>query len=109
VDPFLDGVRRARARRMSGERPSVEKIARELSLSGRTLQRRLGELNLSYQQVLDDVRHHTALRPLRSSDIQMGEVAFLLGFEELNSFTRAFRAWEGTTPSRWRSSHGAIR
>jgi AraC-like DNA-binding protein len=30
------------------------------------------------------------------------EVAFLLGFEETNSFARAFRGWEGTTPIRWR-------
>jgi len=106
---FLDAVRRAVARRMSGERPSVEKVARELSLSARTLQRRLGELGISYQQILDEVRHDTALQLLRAQDIEIAEVAFLLGFEELNSFTRAFRAWEGTTPQRWRSARGAIR
>lgn len=33
-----------------------------------------------------------------------GEIAFVLGFEELNSFTRAFQSWEGTTPNRWRSA-----
>ncbi len=55
--------------------------------------------------MLDEVRHRTALKLLRTNEI---EVAFLLGFEELNSFTRAFRAWEGTTPGRWRSARGAI-
>jgi len=101
---FVEKVRAVVARRMSGERPSVEKVARELSLSPRTLQRRLGELGLSYQQVLDDVRHQTALCLLRAKELDINEIAFLLGFEELNSFTRAFRAWEGTTPIRWRDS-----
>jgi AraC-like DNA-binding protein len=106
---FVDEVRAVVRRRMSGERPSVGKVARELSLSPRTLQRRLGEHGETYQQVLDGVRHRTALELLRSRDVEIAEVAFLLGFEELNSFTRAFRAWEGTTPSRWRASNGAIR
>jgi AraC-like DNA-binding protein len=101
---LLDGVRAALVRRMSGERPSVEKVARELALSPRTLQRRLGELGLSYQQVLDEVRHTTARRLLREPRFEVAEIAFMLGFEELNSFTRAFTAWEGTTPKRWREA-----
>ncbi|MDI1429622.1 AraC family transcriptional regulator ligand-binding domain-containing protein [Polyangium sorediatum] len=101
---LVEQVRAVVARRMSGERPSLAKVARELSLSTRTLQRRLGELGVSYQHVLDDVRHHTALRLLRKEDVDVNEIAFLLGFDEVNSFTRAFRAWEGTTPHRWRDS-----
>jgi AraC-like DNA-binding protein len=101
---FVECVAAVVARRMSGERPSVDKVARELSLSPRTLQRRLEELGSSYQAVLDSVRHDTALRLLRASQLEIAEVAFLLGFEELNSFTRAFRGWEGVTPKRWRDS-----
>ena len=49
-----------------------------------------------------------ALRALLAdTDLDSGEVAFLLGFEELNSFTRAFRAWEGTTPTQWRAKQGS--
>ena len=104
---FVDEVRAVVARRMSGERPSVEKVAHELALSPRTLQRRLGELGTSYQRLLDEVRHDAALRLLRAEHLDVTEVAFLLGFEEHNSFTRAFRGWEGTTPKRWRDSmHG---
>src|SRR6478752_4538692 len=100
---FVDDVRATLARRMSGERPSVEKVAQELALSPRTLQRTLGEAGVSYQQLLDEVRHDTARRLLRAHELDITEVAFLLGFEELNSFSRAFRAWEGVTPHRFRS------
>lgn len=101
---FTETVRAVIARRMSGERPSVEKVARELALSPRTLQRRLGESGVSYQRLLDEVRHTTAVTLLRQDRLALHEVAFLLGFEEFNSFTRAFRSWEGTSPARWRAS-----
>jgi AraC-like DNA-binding protein len=98
-------VRAVLTRRMTGERPSVDKLARELGMSPRTLQRRLGELGTSYQALLDDVRRDASRRLLASTDLDAGEVAFLLGFEELNSFSRAFHSWEGTTPTRWRDEH----
>jgi AraC-like DNA-binding protein len=103
---FLESLEAAIAHRMTGERPSVDKVAEALALSSRTLQRRLTELGLSYQQVLDGVRHQTALRLLRAKQLEINEIAFLLGFEELNSFTRAFRSWEAVTPKRWRDSMG---
>ncbi len=105
---FLDEVREAVARRMSGERPSVRKIARELTTTPRTLQRRLGEHGTTYREVLDDVRHRAALRLLETASISVAEASFLLGFEELNSFARAFRRWEGKTPQQWRASSGAL-
>src|SRR5207245_1934660 len=80
----------------------VSKVAKSLGMSVRTLQRRLGELGTTYQDVLDNVRHRSARRLLRRTDLSMEEVAFLLGFEEVNSLMRAFQIWEGTTPSRWR-------
>ena len=101
---FVESVRAAVVRRMRGEKPSVEKIARELSMSPRTLQRRLMEHGVSYQTVLDQARHKTALSLLRAQNVEIAEIAFLLGFEEINSFSRAFRTWEGTTPHRWRGS-----
>ncbi|WP_049019026.1 helix-turn-helix domain-containing protein, partial [Burkholderia multivorans] len=59
-------------------------------------------------QVLDEVRRDTARRLLCTTSIEIAEIAFLLGFEELNSFTRAFRNWEGKTPKQWREFRGAI-
>lgn len=94
------------SRSMRGQRPSVEDVARELGLSPRTLQRRLAEAGTSYQRVLDQVRKEAARRLLSNTDLDASEIAFFLGFEELNSFTRAFHGWEGTTPGRWRAAAG---
>jgi AraC-like DNA-binding protein len=104
---LVDDVRSALLRGICGERPAVEKVAKALGMSARTLQRRLEEHGTSYQQLLDDVRHRSARRLLANTDLDSGEVAFLLGFEEHNSFTRAFQGWEGTTPARWRTK-GAL-
>jgi AraC-like DNA-binding protein len=100
-----DDVKAILGRRMHGERPTVEKIADEMRLSPRTLQRRLEAVGTTYQELLDDVRRQSARRLLSNTDLDAGEVAFLLGFEELNSFTRAFHTWEGTTPTRWRAAN----
>ncbi|HEY2163554.1 MAG TPA: AraC family transcriptional regulator, partial [Gemmatimonadaceae bacterium] len=91
---IADDVRAALNRRMAGERPSVEKLAHEMRMSPRTLQRRLGEVGTTYQTILDDVRRDASRRLLASTDLDASEIAFLLGFEELNSFCRALHGWE---------------
>ena len=100
---FSDEVRSVMRKRMVGEHVTIARIARDLARTPRTLQRHLVKEGASYQALLDEVRHGTARRLLEATDLQEGEVAFLLGFAELNSFTRAFRDWEGRTPRRWRS------
>lgn len=102
--PLRDKVWNVLARGMRGGQLRMAQVADALHLSTRTLQRRLGEAGTSYQQVLDQVRHHVARRLLDATDLDVGEIAFLLGFEELNSFNRAFRQWEGATPARWRAT-----
>lgn len=98
-----DDVRITIARNMSsGARPTVGHVARRLHLSARTLQRRLGEEQTSYQEQLDEVRRASARRLLANTDLDAVEIAFLLGFEEPSSFARAFRTWERTTPTRFR-------
>jgi AraC-like DNA-binding protein len=107
---FDDDVRLAIVRAMCGERPSVERVARDVGVSIRTLQRRLGEAGVTYQGLLDEVRRIAARRLLAKTDLEAAEVAFLLGFEEPNSFVRAFRSWEGRTPTRFRGEqHPAVR
>ncbi|CUW07994.1 HTH-type transcriptional regulator VirS [Serratia grimesii] len=94
-------------RSMRGQRPSVNSVAAELYVSPRTLQRRLQQQGYSYQQLLDKTRHRTACQLLAETDLEPGEIAFVLGFEELNSFSRAFMQWEEQTPNRWRTQRVA--
>ena len=101
----LGDVRVAIARTISaGARPSIETIAARLDTSPRTLQRRLGEARTTFQGQLDDVRRVAARRLLAQTELPPIDIAFLLGFSEPNSFARAFRTWERTTPLRWRAA-----
>ena len=100
---LADDVGLALSEMMCGARPAIAQVAKSLGMSARTMQRRLGELGTTYQVVLDNVRQRSARRLLANTDLGTGEVAFLLGFEEVNSFMRAFHGWEGATPARWRA------
>ncbi|AKV00594.1 Transcriptional regulator, AraC family [Labilithrix luteola] len=91
-------------RNMRGRRPTLQVVARDLRMSARTLQRRLEESGTNFQEVLDHVRRATARRLLQTTELDAGEIAFLLGFEEVNSFSRAFHVWEKTTPIRYRAN-----
>jgi len=71
----------------------LQDVAQELGLSARTLQRRLADANITFQRL-----HHY----LKQRTMELNEAAFLLGFEDANSFFRAFQGWEGTSPGEWR-------
>jgi len=100
---FVGEVCVAIARQLSeGRRPSVTAVAGRLNLSTRTLQRRLHEVGTSFQEQLVAVRRTTAGRLLVTTDLDVVAISMLVGFVEPNSFARAFRRWERTTPARWR-------
>ena len=98
-DSFIELVRRAIQDKLTGHRPSIETVSQALHVSPRTLQRRLQESGSSYQRVLDEARHAMARYYLSNSALELNEAAYLLGFEDPNSFGRAFRSWEGIPPS----------
>ena len=75
-------------------------------MSARTLQRRLTDADITFQRVVEDTRRELAHHYLKQSTVELNEAAFLLGYEDANSFFRAFHAWEGTSPGEWRSRHG---
>ncbi len=104
-DSFIELVRRAIQDRLTGQRPSIDVISGTLHISSRTLQRRLQESGSSFQRVLDEARHQMARYYLSNSVLELNEAAYLLGFEDPNSFGRAFRVWEGVPPSDWRETH----
>ncbi len=96
---FAERVRGAIQQKLTGRRPSIEDIADALHLSSRTLQRRLQDAGSSFQRVLEEARHQLARHYLNNSVLELNEAAYLLGYEDANSFVRAFRTWEGVTRS----------
>jgi AraC-like DNA-binding protein len=91
-------------RLLAGKRPELQDVARELRLSTRTLQRRLTEEKASFQQIVEKARREMARHYLLHSSLELNETAYLLGYEDPNSFFRAFHNWEGTSPGVWRAS-----
>jgi AraC-like DNA-binding protein len=89
-------------RQLAGQRPELKHLARELGLSTRTLQRRLTKQRVSFQGLLEDARRELARHYLLHSSLELNETAYLLGYEDANSFFRAFHCWEGTSPGQWR-------
>jgi AraC-like DNA-binding protein len=87
---------------LAGQRPEIQDLAKELHLSTRTLQRRLAEHGITFQRLLDEARRELARHYLLHSSRELNETAYLLGYEDANSFFRAFHHWEGTTPRQWR-------
>lgn len=100
--PFVDRVNASIAETLA-EGPTPRSIARALGTSSRTLQRRLGEEGHTFAALLDRVRHERALALLADRSKHGGEIAFLLGFREPSTFSRAFRRWTGTTPKEHRA------
>lgn len=78
---------------------SADAVAERLSMSDRTLRRRLREEGTSYREVLDDVRAELALRYLANERRGIEEVAQLLDFSDASAFSKAFRRWTGRTPA----------
>jgi AraC-like DNA-binding protein len=104
---FVERVRIAIQQKLTGRRPTIEDIADALHLSSRTLQRRLQDEGFNFQRVLDEARHQLARHYLTNSVLELNEAAYLLGYEDGNSFVRAFRTWEGVPPARWREKQRA--
>ncbi|MFS0615288.1 helix-turn-helix domain-containing protein [Lederbergia ruris] len=92
-------------RNLAGRRPDIQTVASELGMSDRTLQRRLNDEGTSFKHLLTQVRHDLAREYLADPSFDIKEVAFMIGYEDQNSFYRAFRIWEGDTPANWRTEH----
>lgn len=92
-------------RLLAGSRPDLVMVARELGVGERTLQRRITEEGTTFRELLNATRHELARQYLSDPLIEPTEAAFLVGFEDPNSFYRAFRTWEGKTPAEWRATN----
>ena len=82
---------------------NVDEMAQKLNVSSRVLSRELQQEGTSYQKILDNVKKQLAVHYLQTSQLNVSEVAYALGFEQPTNFTRAFKKWTGKSPSDYRS------
>jgi AraC-like DNA-binding protein len=99
-----DRVRGALLELLPGGGASVTTVANRLAVSTRTLQRRLKDEGVSFQSVVNSTREELARHYLKNSRISGAEISYLLGYEDPNSFFRAFSSWTGETPEKARAS-----
>lgn len=86
------------------EEVDLEQIASHLNLGLRTLQRKLKAEGKSFNELLDECRHHLALKLLTEQRLPLIEISYMLGFADQSGFTRAFKRWTNQSPKHYRDS-----
>jgi AraC-like DNA-binding protein len=81
---------------------SMERVAAQLGVHRRTLDRRLQRQGVSYGDLLKAVKHDIAQRMLRDTELGMQQIAETLHFSSAANFATAFRGWSGMTPTEYR-------
>ncbi|AMP02601.1 AraC family transcriptional regulator [Collimonas pratensis] len=87
--------------------PNMAEIAGSLNLTERTLRRHLDQCGMSFQQIRAQMQERRARNLLATRQLTQSEIAEQLGFTDVRSFRRAFKAWTGETPGDYRSNHSA--
>ncbi|HEX5212180.1 MAG TPA: AraC family transcriptional regulator [Pseudolabrys sp.] len=77
---------------------NLDEIARRLGISQRTLERRLSREKLTFSTVLGELKTDLSKRYLAEDNLSISQVAWLLGYQQVSSFTHAFKRWSGKSP-----------
>jgi AraC-like DNA-binding protein len=86
----------------SGQTPDPGRVADEMHLSVRTLQRHLLRESLSFRDIRDGVRLEIAQALLAKRALPVKTVAENVGFADTAAFSKAFTRWTGHTPTSYR-------
>lgn len=100
---FSNQVRKHIVDLLQYRKADVDEVAKRLHMSRHTLYRKLKVEDIAFQDLVDEVRREQAIEMVESSEQSLSEVAFLLGFSELSSFSRAFKRWTGKSPRQYRN------
>ena len=104
-DSWAARVRSALTEMLPAGLCTIEDAAERLGLSKRTLQRNLTEESTTFQKQLNNTRELLARHYIANTEMTTNDIAFLLGYQEINSFLRAFSVWTGQTISEYRKQH----
>jgi len=101
-DDIAGELRRKLADLMACGEANADAACRALLLSRRTLQRRLKAEKTSFQKVLQEVRALLAVNYLSDERLKSLEIAMLLGYSNISTFTTAFKSWYDMPPAEYR-------
>ena len=101
-DNIAAELKRRLAELLAAGEANADAACRALKLSRRTLQRRLRAEKTSFQKVLNEVRAVLAVKYLSDESLKSLEVAMLLGYSSISSFTTAFKSWYDMPPAEYR-------
>ena len=104
-DDIVHAVREYVVHRLAKGAVPLGDVARHFRMSNKTLERRLGERDTSYRDLVDAVRCDLAKHYLADTDMRLPQIAYLLGYSEPGPLVRAFRRWTDITPMQFRQQH----
>lgn len=107
-DDLAGELKRRLADLMARGEANADAACRALKLSRRTFQRRLQAERTSFQKILNEVRAELAINYLRDARLKSLEIAMLLGYSNISSFTTAFKSWYKLPPAKYRQKFLAI-
>ena len=102
-DEHTRAVTRIILSKLDDEALSINKVAKEMAVSVRTLQKRLDEEGVAFSDLHKDIRQRLAQKYLREN-YTVEQITYLLGFSEPSVFRKAFKKWSGVTPREYRES-----
>jgi len=100
---FRSAVENTLPRLLPHGKASASEVAQHLGMSPRTLARKLRAEGVAFANILAQLRSALAQRYLSERELPISEIAWLLGYCEVSSFTHAFKRWTGKTPRQYRS------
>jgi len=108
-DDIAGELKRKLADLMARGEANADAACRALKLSRRTLQRRLKAEKTSFQSILKEVRAELAINYLKDARLRSLEIAMLLGYSNISTFTTAFKSWYDIPPAEYRQKFLALR
>ena len=104
-EDLVHSVRKYVVERLAKGAPAFDDVARHFNMSAKTLERRLGERNVSYRELVDGTRCDLAKHYLANTDLRLHQIAYALGYSEPGPLVRAFKRWTDETPIQHRHKH----
>jgi len=105
TNDIVSSVRKMIQQTLGTSSCNIESVATLLQLPSKTLHRRLRIQGSTFKQLLNEIRHDTAIWYLQRSQLPLTQLSEILGYSELSAFSRAFKGQCGLAPVLWRQEH----